>query len=150
MKKYLKFAAMIMVVLMISAFLPAGFGYFEVLNVNIGYASSFWIEQDAATSGGTVQRHIDISSPWSGGYIYEDSTMVGRVEISESFSMSNIGPLPTKGSGSGSEVNSASSSASNNKSDQKQSTASEEKTTPDLELVLGVSIYANLTWLDLF
>jgi len=52
----------------------------------------FNIEQHARTSQGAVQRFIDISSPWSGAYVYEDMTVVGKSEINEAFSMVNLGP----------------------------------------------------------
>jgi len=52
----------------------------------------FNIEQHARTSMGAVQRFIDISSPWSGAYVYEDMTVVGKSEINEAFSMVNLGP----------------------------------------------------------
>ncbi len=50
------------------------------------------IEQKAATSQGTVKRHADISSPWSGAYIYEDMKVVGKAEITDSFRMNNLKP----------------------------------------------------------
>ncbi|MDY6827100.1 MAG: hypothetical protein SVV67_08015 [Bacillota bacterium] len=52
----------------------------------------FNIEQMARTSQGTVKRFIDISSPWSHGYIFEDMTATGYAEISDAFSMSNLAP----------------------------------------------------------
>ena len=52
----------------------------------------FNIDQFARTSMGTVQRFIDISSPWSGAYLYEDMSIVGTSEIEEAFSMENIAP----------------------------------------------------------
>jgi len=50
------------------------------------------IEQKAATSQGTVKRHADISSPWSGAYVYEDMKVVGKAEITDSFRMNNLKP----------------------------------------------------------
>lgn len=57
-------------------------------------ASSFNIEQEAGTAGGTTKRHIDISSPWSGAFVFEDFVVKGRSEIKESFEMLNPGPSP--------------------------------------------------------
>ncbi len=51
---------------------------------------SFEMEQETGTSGGTTKRNIDISSAWSGAYIHENMTVVGKAEIKESFSMNNI------------------------------------------------------------
>ena len=50
----------------------------------------FTIDQMARTSMGTVQRYIDISSPWSHAYLYEDMTVVGMTEVDESFAMANL------------------------------------------------------------
>ena len=146
-------AGITILVLVMSIFLPAGFGYVDSLSSSTGYAGGFWIDQNASTSGGTVQRHADISSPWSGAYIYEDSTMVGRIEIKESFSMGNIGTPPSKNSPGDDffdQSGSSSVSAGNNSSEQQVITSSAGETTSELERVLGISIYANLTWLDLF
>ena len=52
----------------------------------------FAIEQMARTSQGTVQRFIDISSLWSGAYLHEDMSVVGKSEISEGFEMMNLTP----------------------------------------------------------
>lgn len=56
------------------------------------FANSFFIEQDGSNSRGEVRRHINISSPWSGGYLYEDFHVVGSVEVTESFTFYNLGP----------------------------------------------------------
>lgn len=50
------------------------------------------LSQGLRVSGGSASRHIDISSPHSGGYLYEDFTVTGSAEIRESFTMSNIPP----------------------------------------------------------
>ncbi len=50
------------------------------------------IEQEVGTTGGTTKRYIDISSAWSGAYIYENMTVEGKAEIKESFSMNNLKP----------------------------------------------------------
>ncbi len=52
----------------------------------------FNIGQLARTSMGTVQRFIDISSPFSHAYLHEDMSIVGASEIEEAFSMNNIQP----------------------------------------------------------
>ena len=52
----------------------------------------FNIEQLAATSKGTVQRFISVSSPWSHAMVEENTTATGTVEIQEAFVMENIKP----------------------------------------------------------
>ncbi len=52
----------------------------------------FHIEQKAETTGGTTKRYIDISSPWTGAYHYEDMTIEGKARIKESFQMDNLAP----------------------------------------------------------
>jgi len=52
----------------------------------------FHIEQEAGTTGGTTRRYIDISSPWTGAYHYEDMTIEGKARIQESFQMDNLAP----------------------------------------------------------
>lgn len=52
----------------------------------------FHIEQEASTTGGTTRRYIDISSPWTGAYHYEDMTIEGKARIQESFQMDNLAP----------------------------------------------------------
>ncbi len=165
MKKYCKVVAITIVGLAISVFLPAGFSQFEAVKTNVGYANSFTMEQNAGTSGGTVKRQIDISSPWSGAYIYEDATIVGRIEIYDSFRMSNVGPgtkdffgddIFNDGAdsnpGSGAEGNPVTKAGNNNKSDEKVNTGSvvNRNSNPEVEEILGISIVANPTWLDLF
>lgn len=54
--------------------------------------SYFHIEQLAHTTGGTLNRYIDISSPWSHGYLHEDMSVIGTATIEESFSMDNLDP----------------------------------------------------------
>lgn len=54
--------------------------------------SYFHIEQLAHTTGGTLKRYIDISSPWSHGYLYEDMSVTGEARIEESFNMDNLSP----------------------------------------------------------
>lgn len=50
----------------------------------------FNMNQMVRTSDGEVKRYIDISSPWSHGYLFEDFESRGFVEIEESFNMLNI------------------------------------------------------------
>ena len=52
----------------------------------------FNVDQMARTSMGTVRRYIDISSPWSHAYLYEDMEIVGMAEIDEAFVMQNLAP----------------------------------------------------------
>ncbi len=52
----------------------------------------FNMEQFARTSQGTVRRYINISSPWSHAYAYEDATITGASEIEDSFAMGNLAP----------------------------------------------------------
>ena len=49
----------------------------------------FNIEQETYVSQGETKRYIDISSPESNGYLYEDTTVVGMAKIVDSFSMMN-------------------------------------------------------------
>jgi hypothetical protein len=48
--------------------------------------------QQSGTTGGELRRHIDISSPWSAGYIYEDLTVIGKAMVTDSFTMNNMSP----------------------------------------------------------
>jgi len=50
----------------------------------------FSMEQMARTSQGTLRRYIDISSPFSHGYVMEDMSVVGKSEIKEGFVMGNL------------------------------------------------------------
>lgn len=45
--------------------------------------AAFSISQTASTAQGTVKRYIDLVEPVSGEYLFEDSVIVGRVNISE-------------------------------------------------------------------
>jgi len=76
------------------------FWYFQtdadgVVGVTAGddYVGNYFnIDQSARTSQGTVRRYIDISSPWSHAYLYEDMEVVGMAEIEETFAMNNLAP----------------------------------------------------------
>ncbi len=61
-----------------------------VTGVRLCQANSPGMEQTAGTSQGTVRRYTDISSPYSGAYLYQDITVEGSSEITESFSMGNV------------------------------------------------------------
>jgi len=50
----------------------------------------FNIDQYAYTSDGAMKRYIDISSPFSNAYLFEDMEFIGMVEVQESFNMENI------------------------------------------------------------
>lgn len=50
----------------------------------------FTIEQETYVSSGETKRHIDISSPSSHGYLYEDATVTGMARITDSFTMDNL------------------------------------------------------------
>jgi hypothetical protein len=63
-----------------------------VLPAQLGIAQEAGITQHSSTTGGELKRHIDISSPWSGGYLYEDMTVIGSASVTESFTMNNLGP----------------------------------------------------------
>jgi hypothetical protein len=50
----------------------------------------FIMDQHARTSMGTLKRYIDISSPWSHGYLYEDMSVVGKSDVQEAFALNNL------------------------------------------------------------
>ena len=49
----------------------------------------FKMKQTARTSMGFVGRYIDMSSPWSGALLYEDTEFTGFSETVETFNMTN-------------------------------------------------------------
>lgn len=62
-------------------------------NNSTGFTGDFFsINQKASTSSGEVKRYINMSSPWSGAYLYEDMHVTGRVAVEENFSMYNLYP----------------------------------------------------------
>ncbi len=67
-------------------------GYFAVAKGEDYVGDYFHIEQEAGTTGGTVKRYIDISSPWSGAYLHEDMTVEGEATITETFELNNLEP----------------------------------------------------------
>jgi len=52
----------------------------------------FNIDQHAMTTGGTLKRFIDISSPFDGSYLREDFEVTGEADVQEAFDMTNIEP----------------------------------------------------------
>ena len=160
---------------MASVLIPAGSNILEgSLNMKV-YAEEQGINQSASTSGGTIKRHIDVSSPFSGAYIYEDMKVEGRASITESFTMDNMSPGSNAGSGiddwdigpsggsagsslegnsgSGStegSVSTDSGSSAGSGSSESSTVAAEEKASPPKEAVLGISIVSYPSWLDLF
>ena len=68
----------------------AAYGLPKALDDDAYVGDYFNITQHAKTSSGTTGRYIDVSSPKSGGYLYEDMLVVGMADIKESFSMMNL------------------------------------------------------------
>lgn len=92
----------VLAAVLVAGFLfAAGFSIGEGAEDNDDYERFFDMDQDAGSTGGTTKRNIDISSPFSGAYLYENMTVVGSAEIRESFRMGNIDPGPGAGSVSG-------------------------------------------------
>ncbi len=59
--------------------------------VGPNYVGSYFdMDQHARTSQGTLQRYISISSPFNHGYLMEDMSVVGKSDVQETFSMSNL------------------------------------------------------------
>lgn len=54
----------------------------------------FEIDQYAYTSGGSMRRFIDISSPFSLALFKEDMLVTGMAEVKEAFNMDNLEPGP--------------------------------------------------------
>ena len=67
-------------------------GTLEVVKGEDYVGSYFHIEQLAHTTGGSLNRYIDISSPWSHGYLSENMSVEGEAKVEESFSMDNLAP----------------------------------------------------------
>jgi len=76
----------------ISAFIPLANNQGSITNGNRCYGNEFIMEMETDNSTGTTKRLIDISSPFSGAYLYENVTVVGRSEITDSFQMNNLSP----------------------------------------------------------
>lgn len=88
------------VFLFVSALTPGLFYGNVILTGGICSANGFVLDQNMSNSQGTVNRYIDISSPFSGAYLYENLTVVGRSEINDSFTMDNLPPGVNADSGS--------------------------------------------------
>ncbi len=69
-------------------FLPLGL----LSTPSVCFGQTFIMEQQSGNSQGVVSRDISISDPWSGAYLNEKVTVVGRAEINDSFSMNNLWP----------------------------------------------------------
>ena len=63
-----------------------------IITGNSSQANGFEMEMDTDNSAGITKRYINISDPHSGAYLYENVTVVGRSEITDSFQMVNIRP----------------------------------------------------------
>jgi hypothetical protein len=83
---------MIFAVLLVSTVPLAGLLTGAEVTGKVCSAYSFEMDQGFSNSGGVVNRFIGISDPWSGGYLYEDLTVVGSASITDSFTMDNLGP----------------------------------------------------------
>ncbi len=158
MNSFLKTVLILVAVLMISVFYPGVFNLYQGESGGVCSASGFNINQSAGTSQGTVKRHVDISSPWSGGYVYEDMTIKGRVEITESFTMgtpvSGVDDFFDDDTFSGEAKEAAGSAAASNPGSGKTAVANNASTAgsgSEVETVLGISIIAIPgNWLELF
>jgi hypothetical protein len=65
----------------------------DILGASVGanyVGDYFHMEQMARTSQGTLKRHIDLSSPWSHAYLYEDMSVVGKSSITEAIKFDNL------------------------------------------------------------
>lgn len=66
---------------------------YVVVKLGGDYVGNYFnMQQHARTSQGTLKRYIDISSPWSGAYVSENTTVTGKAEVHETFAMGNLGP----------------------------------------------------------
>lgn len=149
MREYFKIVAVAIAFIMISVFVPVGFNHIDGPKGNVCFAGGFWMEQVTGAEQGTIEGHLDISSPWSGGYVYENFTAVGRIEINDSFSMNNLGPGVKSGFDQRANFNpavvkSASETAAGKISEKENDFVSA------LDSVLGISIISVPSWFDLF
>jgi hypothetical protein len=141
----------------VSSFYPAGIGLKEGQKGSVCFAGTFIMEQDSGTSEGLLQRYIDISSPWTGAYIYEDFHAVGRVEVFETFTMENLRPGVRARDfdifGVDSKENSGSAAGGTGDSAGQNNFGSGVKINPVSEvkeMVASVSVRIFPSWLDLF
>jgi hypothetical protein len=84
--------AILSLVAFMMALFTAGFFSGGLSAAYAGTDQDLGFTQQSGTTGGELSRYIDISSPWSGGYLYEDMTVTGSASISESFVMYNLKP----------------------------------------------------------
>jgi len=66
-----------------------GKGIFPVVGSDY-VGNYFTIDQHLSSTDGTSKRYIDISSPWSHAYVYEDMELHGFADIREEFEMKNL------------------------------------------------------------
>ncbi len=157
LNKSLRILLISLAVLTISFIFPAAFSQFESGLDTICHANGSTAKQGAGASQGTVKRHIDISSPWSGGYLHEELKVVGSAEITESLTMGKPGPglknfFDDKLIKDSAKDKADSTAGSNPGSSQKSSSGTVSKANSDSEsgVVLGISIIPFPTWFDLF
>jgi len=91
-KRNLKLMVVLLTFLFVSALTPGWFFGNVIFTGGTCSANGFVLDQGMANSQGTIKRYIDISSPFSGAYLYENLTVVGRSEITDSFTMDNLPP----------------------------------------------------------
>ncbi len=157
MNKSLRILLISLAALTISFIFPAVFSQYESGMDTICYANSSPAKQGAGASQGNLKRKIDISSPSSGGYLYEELTVVGSAEITESLTMGKPGPglkniFNDKLIKDSAKDKAGSNAGSNTGLSQKSSPGSASKANSDSEsgFVLGISIMPVPTWFDLF
>ena len=92
MKRVFRLLVVLLVAIFVSALTPGWFLGSLLTTRGTCSANGFLLDQDLSNSQGTVNRYIDISSPFSGAYLYENLTVVGRSEITDSFTMHNLPP----------------------------------------------------------
>ena len=91
MKNFYRVTLMVIAALLVSTVPLAGLLPGVEWTGKVCSAYSFQMDQGFSNSGGVVNRLIGISDPWSGGYLYEDLTVIGSASITDSFSMDNFG-----------------------------------------------------------
>lgn len=92
MKRLLRIVTVMIAFIAISVFIPLAINQGSITYGNACYGNNFIIEMETDNSTGTTKRLLDISSPFSGAYLYENVTVVGRSEITDSFQMNNFKP----------------------------------------------------------
>ncbi len=66
--------------------------FIMALPAQVGTSQEIGFTQQSGTTGGELRRLIDISNPFTGGYLHEELTVVGSASVTESFTMNNLGP----------------------------------------------------------